>query len=110
MGTPKLKDPNFSFDEEELDVPLDIQDIITVCREYSKLGWHLQRQIEAILEFGNVEEAIKMGQVKKEALPHIKEFLMVISNTHYFGDAAYQAHDCIFLIERYQDNQISSLN
>jgi len=89
--------------EEEYSIPLDISDIITVCREFNKLGWQIQQQVENILEVG-VEESIKSGHVKKESLPHIKSFLKSICQNPYFGDAVTQANDCIMLIQQYDDN------
>lgn len=99
--------------EEEYSIPLDISDIITVCREFNKLGWQIQQQVENILEVG-VEESIKSGNVKKESLPHIKTFLRVICQNAYFGDAVSQAHDCIKLIQAYEEKYkivaVSGLN
>ncbi len=99
--------------EEEYSIPLDISDIITVCREFNKLGWHIQQQVENILDVG-VEESIRSGNVKKESLPHIKSFLRVIGKNAYFGDAVSQAHDCIELIQAYEEKHkivtISGLN
>lgn len=97
--------------DEEYSIPLDISDIITVCREFNKLGWQIQNQVEQILEVG-VEESIKSGHVKRESLPHIKSFLKVISKNAYFGDAVSQADDCIKLISEYekQSHDNPSLN
>lgn len=88
--------------DEEYSIPLDISDIINICREYSKLGWQMQQQVENILEVG-VEESIRSGNVKKESLPHIKSFLHAICGNAYFGDAVSQAHDCIKLIQNYEN-------
>jgi len=88
--------------DEEYSIPLDISDIITICREFNKLGWQIQNQVENILEVG-VEESIKSGTVKRESLPHIKSFLRAISKNAYFGDAVSQAHDCIILIQDYEE-------
>jgi hypothetical protein len=87
--------------DEEYNIPIDISDIIEICREYNKLGWQIQQQVEIILEVG-IEESIKTGYVKKEALPLIENFLRQVSNNPYFGDAVSQAHDCIQLIQRYE--------
>lgn len=97
--------------EEEFSIPLDISDIISICREYTKLGWQIQSQVENILEVG-VEESIKSGNVKKQSLPHIKSFLLSIHQNAYFGDAASQAHDCVQLIKQYEDknSNISVIN
>lgn len=87
--------------DEEFSIPLDISDIINICREYNKLGWQIQNQVENILEVG-VEESIKSGNVKRESLPHIKSFLHSICSNAYFGDAVSQANDCIQLISEYE--------
>lgn len=91
-----------SSEEEEYSIPLDISDIITICREFNKLGWQIQNQVDEILEVG-VEESIKNGSVKQQSLPHIKAFLKAITSNAYFGDAVSQAHDCIKLIEDYEE-------
>lgn len=90
-----------SQQEEEYSIPLDISDIIAICREFNKLGWQIQNQIENILEVG-VEESIKSGTVKQQALPYIKNFLHAISRNAYFGDAVAQAEECIHLISAYE--------
>lgn len=99
--------------DDEYSIPLDISDIISICREYNKLGWQIQSQVENILEVG-VAESIKNGIVKKESLPHIKSFLLSISKNAYFGDAVSQADDCIQLIQEYEDSYglalVSGLN
>jgi hypothetical protein len=88
--------------EEEFSIPLDISDIISICRDFNSLGWQIQQQVENILEVG-VEESIKSGFVKQESLPHIKRFLRKICDNAYFGDAGSQAHDCIELIHNYEE-------
>ncbi len=96
--------------DEEFSIPLDISDIINICREFNKLGWQIQNQVENILEVG-VEESIKSGIVKQQSLPHIKSFLRAIGKNAYFGDAVDQAHDCIELILEYEDKyKISYIN
>jgi len=112
MSTKDLSLINFtqssSSNEEELySIPLDISDIINICREYSMLGYQMQSQVENIIEYG-VEHSIKSGIVKKVALPHIKEFLKAITKVSYFGDAVSQADECIDLISRYEEKDIKS--
>jgi hypothetical protein len=94
--------------EEEYSIPLDISDIINICREYNKLGWQIQNQVESILDLG-VDQSIKASYVKRESLPHIKSFLRSICENPYFGDAVDQAKDCIFLLEEYEQ-QNKSIN
>ena len=86
--------------DDEYDIPLDISDLISVCREYNKLGWQIQNQVESILDMG-VQQAVEAGLVKRESLPHIKSFLNAICKNAYFGDAADQANACIYLIDEY---------
>ena len=88
--------------DDEFSIPLDISDILNICRAYNQLGWSIQTQVENILEIG-VEEAIKVGSVKKESFPHIKAFLRCITDNPYFGDAGSQALDCLGLIKEYED-------
>jgi len=88
-------------DEDNFENPIDISDIITVCKEYSKLGWQIQNQIEYITESG-IEEAIQSGVVKTTSLPVIKHFLSVVSKNPLFGDASSQAEEVVALIEVYE--------
>lgn len=103
-----LKLASSANQDEEFSIPLCIEDLIKICKEYNRLGWQMQNQVEAILEFG-VEESIQAGFVKKESLPHIKSFLKEISRNVYFGDAVSQAHDCIQLIHNYQEKNKDNL-
>jgi hypothetical protein len=99
--------------DDEFSIPLDISDIISICRDFNSLGWQIQQQVENILEVG-VEESIKSGNVKKESLPRVKHFLRSICKNVYFGDAVSQAQDCIRLIqdyeEKYQIQYVSNYN
>jgi len=88
--------------DDEFSIPLDISDIISICRDFNNLGWQIQQQVENILEVG-VEESIKSGNVKKESLPQVKHFLRSICKNAYFGDAVSQAQDCIRLIQDYEE-------
>jgi len=97
-------------EEEEYSIPIDISDIINICREFTKLTWQMQNQIDSILEMG-VEESIKSGAVPRTSLPHIKSFLMRICDNAYFGDAVSQSSDCIKLIQQYEEaNKISAIS
>lgn len=87
--------------DETFENPIDLSDILTVCKEYSKLGWQIQNQIETITELG-IEEAIKGGLVKVSSLPLIKHFLQSVCENPLFGDASFQANECIALIENYE--------
>lgn len=87
--------------DDELEIPIDISDILAVCKEYNKLGLKIQYQVENLLELG-IDEAIRTGIVKVESLPHIKGFLNSICDNAYFGDAVDQANECIALIEHFE--------
>lgn len=106
MRTNVINKLNFSLNnestEETFSNPIDISDIISVCKEYSKLGWKVQSQVECIMEIG-IDEAIKSNAVTVASLPHIKDFLQQISQNPYFGDACDQAVDCIHLIDMFED-------
>jgi len=95
--------------DDEYSIPLCLDDLINVCKEYTKLGWQVQSQVENILEVG-VEESIKSGVVQHVALSHIKSFLLSINKNPYFGDASSQADDCIKLIQRYEETNKININ
>ncbi len=88
-------------DNDQFEAPIDISDILSVCKVYSKLGWQIQNQIEYITEIG-IEEAIKSETVKVESLPIIKYFLQTVSENPLFGDASFQANECISLIDGFE--------
>ena len=88
--------------DEEFGIPICLDDIISICRDFNSLGWQIQNQVEDILEVG-VEESIKSGNVKRESLPRIKYFLRRICDNPYFGDATSQALDCIKIIRQYEE-------
>jgi hypothetical protein len=91
------------IDENTVDNPIDISDILNICKEYSKLGWYIQMHMEYLIENG-IEEAVKSGRVDRATLPHIKQFLLKIGNNGYFGDAAEQAQELLALLDYYELN------
>lgn len=100
---PILLEKNESVSSDEtFNIPICMEDIITVCKEYSKLGYNIQHQVETIMELGIVE-AISNGTVNVEAIPHIKHFLVGVAQNVYFGDACNQANDCIDMIEAFEE-------
>lgn len=92
---------NNSNDNEEIDIALDINDLIEVCKSYNRLGWNIQQQFEFLIEFG-IDEAIKEKKVSAEFLPHIRTFLKSITDNYWFGDAADQANEVIAMIDNYE--------
>jgi len=94
--------------DDEYSIPLCMDDIITICQQYSVLGYNIQQQINSIVDVG-VEESIRSGVVKLGSLSHIKDFLRAITSNAYFGDAASQADDCISAIKQYEGKQQTKL-
>jgi hypothetical protein len=92
--------PALSSSSEELSLPLDMSDILSACKDYSKLGWQIQNQIEEILDLG-VEEAMMAGLVSATSLPHIREFLKQIAANPLWEEAGYQANEAIGKIDEY---------
>lgn len=88
-------------DDEEFSLPLDLTDIIYICREYSKMGFNIQNQVDNILEEG-IENSINKGIVKKENIPQIKQFLKAVSSNRLLGDAADQSDECLNLIKQFE--------
>jgi len=86
--------------------PIDISEVIALCKEYSSLGFHIQNEIDYILENG-IEEAIKYNKIKN--LLYIKDFFDKMSKVHYLGDAALQAEDCLKELNKI-NNSVSVLN
>jgi hypothetical protein len=84
------------------DLPIDISDIISICKEFSSLGTSLQGQIEYILENG-VSQSINDGVVARKSLPFIKNFLMAIIANPYFGEARDQAKSIIELVKEFEE-------
>lgn len=96
---------------EDFSTPLNINDLLEICKEFNKLGWQIQSQMEHLLELG-IEDAIKSGFVKYQSLPHIKQFLKSINNNPLFGDASQIAADLVIEISCYeqQNNKINQIN
>jgi hypothetical protein len=88
--------------EQEAPIPLDISDIIAICREYSKLGYSMQKQVDAITELG-IQDALKTNAVSVSSLPHIKFWLQQVIRNPLFGDAGDQAADVVRAIELFQE-------
>jgi len=87
--------------EEEFGNPINITDILAICKEYSRLGYQIQTQIEYITELG-IEEALNKKLISISALPLIKNFLKTVSDNPLFGDAADEAYSCLYLIENFE--------
>jgi hypothetical protein len=96
---------NISKEDCYDNIPLDISDIILICKEYNKLGLQIQSQVEIILELG-VKESIDSGMVNNNNLIFIKSFLEQITKNPYFGDSVLQAKECIELISQYEENSM----
>lgn len=83
---------------EPLDTALNITDILAVCKQFSQLGWKIQSQLEYILEYG-IEEAIQSNRIDAQTLPHIRDFLQLICENGYFGDAADQSLELLMMLD-----------
>lgn len=94
--------------EEEFSIPLCIDDIISICKEYSSLGSNIQRYMDAILEDG-LEQSIKSGKINKQYIPHIRSFLTAIKSNPLFGEAGHMAADVIGLIDAHDRTQKSNV-
>jgi len=94
---------NIENEADEFSIPIGLNDIINICRQYNQLGWQMQQQIQNIIEVG-MDQSIKSGYVKPESLPHIKSFLKAIIGNVYFGDACKQAEECLYLIDLFCEN------
>lgn len=81
---------------------VSINDLLNLCKQYAMLGWNIQAQVEAIMTLG-VAEAIDSGLVSVAALPHIKDFLSHITSQAYFGVAAFQADECLEMLEGFEN-------
>jgi len=82
-------------------IPLDISEIMQICKEYSSLGFKIQSQIDYILENG-IEEAIKNNKISD--IEYIKDFFEKMSKMYYLGDAALQAEDCLKELDKIKSN------
>lgn len=91
-------------DEEDMSVPLDINDILDICKEYVLLGFSIQKQVSEIMDYG-VDYCISTSKIKESNLPHIRSFLNKISSNPYFGDAVSQANSVIKYIDEYIDKK-----
>jgi hypothetical protein len=104
--------PTTNDDDNEFSIPLCLDDIISICKEFSQLGNQIQSKIENILDMG-VEDAINSGKVEQKYLPYIKFFLNKVIENPWFGEARDQARDCLGLIYLYETkhkNAASILN
>lgn len=84
------------------DIPIDLSDVLNVCRNYAVLGINIQQQIEHIMEMG-IDEAISSGTVKIEVLPHIREFLKLITD-NLLGDIVDQCFALMMMIDDFEFN------
>lgn len=85
--------------------PIDISEIIDLCKEYTYLGLNIQSQIDYILENG-FDEAIKNNKLNHDNLQHIKNFMSKLSKLYYL-DAALQAEDCLKELNKIKSVQVN---
>lgn len=94
--------------EDEFSIPMDISDIINICKEYNNLGNSIQMYIDILLDDG-IETALKQGKINQQSIPHIKHFLKAITQNPLFGDAKNQAEDAIEIIETYEKSKSNNV-
>jgi hypothetical protein len=61
---------------------MDLANAIEISKEYSKLGWAIQEQLERVIDIScseDLEELIDTGLLNPNALIYIDEFLEKIS-------------------------------
>lgn len=97
-----------SIEQETINTPISMFDILSICREFSKLGYQMQQQVETITELG-IKDAINSKAVSAAALPHIKFFLQQVIRNPYFGEAVDQAADAVRMIENWQESNPTKL-
>ena len=92
-----MKNFNLAISQEfeEDSIPLDISDLLEICKEYSTCGYKIQSQIDLIWNEGF---EYSKSLIDNQSLPFIKNYFEKISKNPLFGDASYQAKDiCIKL-------------
>ena len=88
--------------EDPFNTPISTFDILAICREYSKLGYQMQQQVETLTELG-IQDAINSRAISAAALPHIKFFYQQVIRNPLFGDAVDQAAEIVRAIEDWQE-------
>jgi hypothetical protein len=89
------------IEQDTLDIPIDLSDLIALCEAYSQMTRGMQQQANDLIELG-IEDALKTKAVSTSSLPHIKAFLQQVQRNPLFGDAVAQAQEAIWLIEEWQ--------
>jgi hypothetical protein len=89
------------IEQDTLDIPIDLSDLISLCEAYSQMTRTMQYQANELIELG-IDNALKTRAVSASSLPHIKSFLQQIMRNPLFGDAVAQAQEAIWLIEEWQ--------
>ena len=89
---------------EESAIPLDINDLLHICKEYNSLGSKIQNNIDQILELG-FDKVFETNSIDIGSIPFILNFFDEIVKNPYFGDACSQAQNSIYLINAFMYNK-----
>jgi hypothetical protein len=80
--------------ENEFSIPLNLFEIIDICKEYNNLNTYLQKQISNIMSEG-ISHCIENKLVDQKSFPELISFFEKIINNQYFGEARDQAIECV---------------
>jgi hypothetical protein len=60
---------------------MDLTTILDICKEYNRLGWAVQEQLEKVIDDSdNIKEMVEDGKLNPNALKYIKTFLENIAD------------------------------
>ena len=93
----------------EYDIPLSLEDIVDICKQYRELGNEIQNQMDYFLEKG-IMKGIKNNEIKRNSLIKIKDFLEEVRKNPYFGDAVLQSEEHLISIKKYENDFNMKLN
>lgn len=93
-----LKKSDDFISDDEFSNPIDISDLLDICKEYSNSGSKIQSHIQRIYDEG-FEYAVQF--MEPESLPFIKSYFEKISKNPLFGDACCQANDIVLRINQH---------
>lgn len=80
--------------DDEFSIPLDISDLLNICKEFNELNAATKLQLENIIDNG-IESSLQQGFITYDGLPKIIKFFSKIKENAYFGDAATQADELL---------------
>jgi hypothetical protein len=95
--------------DDEFSIPLDISDLLNICKEFNELNAATKLQLENIIDNG-IENSLKQGLITYDGLPKIINFFSKIKENAYFGDAASQAEDFLSVMRALSKARNKTLN